>query len=332
MTRPDDSPASDGYPVPDKRRPPSPSALMPAPAAKRADTPAGERIAALVRLVSADRLREHVTALTAFHTRHTFSPNLAAAAEWLVGRFTTAGYGDAAKVPWTRSGHTADNVVCVKPGTGGSGPVVVLCAHYDCRMADLSDSSSRAPGADDNASGVAAVLEIAGILRDVPLRHTVQFVAFSGEEQGLWGSSAYAAQLGLAGTRVHRLINLDMIGFRPPDGSITVERDLGNAVPGNDADSQAFGEIMARAAADHTTLPVRLGPIFASDYMPFEARGHVTIGAYEGEGNPHYHETSDDAHTLDYGYLAAVTRLTLATLLMLSLDEDGPGTQKGPAA
>ena len=84
-----------------------------------------------------------------------------------------------------------------------------------------------------------------------------------------------------------------MVGRPPADGSVVVERDLGNLVAGNDAASQAFGAVMAQAAADYTSLPIKLGPIFASDYMPFEAKGYVTIGAYEGDGNPHYHATSD---------------------------------------
>ena len=94
-----------------------------------------------------------------------------------------------------------------------------------------------------------------------------------------------------------------------------MERDTGNAVPGNDAASLALGAAMSQAATDYTTLSVVLGPIYSSDYMPFEARGWVTVGAYEGEGNPHYHQTSDDVGTLDYGYLTQVTRMILATLL-----------------
>ena len=195
----------------------------------------------------------------------------------------------------------------------------MLCAHYDSRMESLADATSRAPGADDNASGVAAVLEVARLLAGVDLTDTVHFVAFSGEEQGLWGSTEYAAQLAAAGTPVHRLVNLDMVGVPPADGSVTVERDLGNVVATNDAGSATFGAVMAQAAADYTSLPVVLGPIYASDYMPFEARGWVTIGAFEGGSNPDYHRTTDDVGTLDHAYLTAVTRLTLATLLQVCL-------------
>lgn len=309
---------STDFPVPDKRTPPSPAVAF-RPARKWSGTLPDKYVATLVELVSRQRLTDEVAALAAFHTRHTFSAGIGAVADHLVARFAAAGYAGAAKVAWTHSGHSGHNVVAVKPGTGPTPLVVVLCAHYDSRMQTLSDATSRAPGADDNASGVAAVLEIARLLAGVPLADTIHFVAFSGEEQGLLGSTEYAAQLAAAGTTVHRLVNLDMIAVPPADGSVTVERDEGNAVPGNDAASVAFGAVMAQAAADYTTLPVLLGPIYASDYMPFEARGWVTIGAYEGEGNPNYHRTSDDVGTLDYDYLTSVTRLTLATLLQLSL-------------
>ncbi|MFF3942741.1 M28 family metallopeptidase [Streptomyces phaeofaciens] len=305
---------------PEKRHPPS-SADRVAPARRKwTGTLPDKFIATLVELVSADALQDTVEALAALHTRHTFSPLIGPAAEDIVTRFRAAGLADVVRCTWVNAGHSADNVICTKPGTVTGRPVIVLCAHYDSRTADLNDVTARAPGADDNASGVAAMIEIARLLAPVALSSTIKFVAFSGEEQGLWGSTTYAAELHAAGTEVYRVVNLDMVGRPPADGSITVERDLGNAVPGNDAASEAFGAIMAQAAADYTTLPVRLGPIYSSDYMPFEAHGDVTIGAYEGEGNPHYHQTSDTPATLDYGYLAAVTRITLATLLAEALD------------
>ena len=305
---------STDFPVPDKRTPPSPS-VPDRPARKWAGTLPDKFVATMVDLVSQQRLTTEVAALAAFHTRHTLSAGFPAVTDHVLARFVAAGYAGAAKVAWTRSGHTSHNVVAVKPGTGPAPRLVVLCAHYDSRMESLADATSRAPGADDNASGVAAVLEVARVLAGVDLTDTVHFVAFSGEEQGLWGSTEYAAQLAAAGTTVHRLVNLDMVGVPPADGSVTVERDLGNVVATNDAGSAAFGAVMAQAAADYTDLPVLLGPIYASDYMPFEARGWVTIGAFEGGSNPDYHRTTDDVGTLDHAYLTAVTRLTLATLL-----------------
>ena len=316
------------FPVPDKRVPPAPAVPAPVAAKLWAGTLPDKFIATLVELVSTSRLRATVETLAALHTRHTFSPNIGPAADLIAGEFTAAGYPDVVRLPWTRNGHTADNVVCTKPGTSGSGRIAILCAHYDSRMETLSDSTTRAPGADDNASGVASILEIARLLRGVDLLDTVRFIAFSGEEQGLWGSSAYADAMQAAGVDVHRVINLDMVGRPPADGSVVVERDVGNVVAGNDAASQDFGAVMAAAAADYTSLPVKLGPIYSSDYMPFEAKGYVTIGAYEGVGNPHYHSTTDTPDTVDDDYLTAVTRMTMATMLREWLDvvdESGAG-------
>ncbi|WP_186319279.1 M28 family metallopeptidase [Streptomyces sp. SAJ15] len=282
--------------------------------------PTDEFTATHVEAVSPVALRDTVEALASFYTRHTYSPHLKAAATLISDRFTAVGYPDVDRRPWSHAGHSAHNIVCTKPGTGDGEPEIIVCAHYDCRMEDLADATARAPGADDNGSGVAAVLEVARLLAPVDLSTTVRFVAFSGEEQGLWGSAAYAAELHAADSDVYRVINLDMVGRPPADGSVTVERDIGNAVPGNDAASHALGAVMAQSAAAYTSLPVKLGPIYASDYMPFEAHSDITVGAYEGEGNPHYHRTSDAPSTLDYGYLAAVTKTVLATLLTEALD------------
>ena len=159
------------------------------------------------------------------------------------------------------------------------------------------------------------MLEIARLVVGVPLDTTVRFVAFSGEEQGLLGSKVYAAAVHAAGESIRLVINLDMAGFPPADGSVTVERDIGNVHSGNDAASLAYATAMAQAAADYTDLPTRIGPVYASDYMPFEALGDTVIGAYEGEGNPHYHQSSDTAATVDGVYLTKVTQMVLATLL-----------------
>ena len=114
-----------------------------------------------------------------------------------------------------------------------------------------------------------------------------------GEEQGYWGSTAYAQHVEANGIDVQRLINLDQVGYPPADLAVIVERDLGNAVASNDAPSQAFGGDMAQMAADYSAMPVQLGPIYGSDYMPFEARGYVVIGAYEAGNNPDYHTSAD---------------------------------------
>jgi hypothetical protein len=318
---------TDGYPPPLKITPPD----FPAPAKAKA-TPRGavpeakwtgmlpdKYIAVLTELVSQPNAESWVNDLSAFHTRHSLSALIGQVADWIIARFQGFGYTNVTKVAYTQSGNTLHNVVCAKQGSGNTGQLIIVCAHYDCIMQNRTDATARAPGADDNASGVAAMLEIARIVADVDLADNVQFVAFSGEEQGLWGSDAYAAQLQAANVSVHRLINLDMVGYPPPAGTVTVEDDRGNVVTSNNAPSTAFADILEQMAGKYSNLPVKRAGIYASDYMPFEADGIVVIGAFDGEGNPNYHHASDTPATLNYGYLADVTRMTLATLLAETL-------------
>jgi len=304
------------YPPPDKRqRPDIPLVAATTQAKKWTGTLPDKFIAALVTRVSQNNLEKLVNDLSTFHTRHTKSAYIAQVATWLVNQFKSLGYADVTKHSYVKSGYQLDNVVCTKPGVGNTGQVIIVCGHFDCIMENSQDAAARAPGAGDNATGMAVILEIARILADVQLEDTVQFVGFSGEEQGLWGSTAYAQYLQANNIKIHRLINLDEVGYPPVDSSIIVERDIGNETSENDLLSQSFGNLMAQMATDYTNTPVKFGPIYASDYMPFEARGYVVIGLYEGEGNPNYHHSSDAPGTLDYLYVADAARITLATLL-----------------
>lgn len=304
------------YPPPDKRQSPDiPLVTSTEGRSKWSGTLPDKFVATIVSLVSQQSIQNWVNDLSAFHTRHTKSLYIDQVATWLVNEFKGLGYTDVVLHQYTRDGHQLKNVVCTKQGVGSTGQVIILCGHYDCIMEDPNDATARAPGADDNATGIATILELARILIQVELEDTVRFVAFSGEEQGLWGSTAYAQYVQSNNINVHRLINLDMVGYPPANFAIKVERDMGNQVTSNDQPSQSFGSVMAQMAADYTSMPVQLGPIYASDYMPFEARGYVVIGAYEGGDNPNYHTSSDTPGTVDYGYVADVARMTLATLL-----------------
>jgi hypothetical protein len=283
-------------------------------AAKWSGTLPDKYLAALTALVSETTIGGWINQLAAFHTRHSKSIYLDQVANWLQTELQGLGYNGVSFHEYTESGLQLKNVIATKAGT--SGKTVLICAHYDCRMENLNDAAARAPGADDNATGVAAVLELARILQMVTLEDNIQFAFFSGEEQGLWGSKHYAQFLQDQQVNLHRLINLDEIGYSPSSvQKVVVERDMGNAVAANDQASQAFGAVMEQMAVDYTDLQVTLGPIWGSDYMPFESRGYVVIGAYEAEDNPNYHTGTDLPATVDLACVASVTCMVLATVV-----------------
>jgi Zn-dependent M28 family amino/carboxypeptidase len=299
------------YPPPDKRqRPPIPVVASTATRRSRIGVMPDKYIAEMIRLVSDENIKRWVCDLCAFPTRHSKSAYIDRVSEWVADRFREVGYADVIMHEYARQGYQLKNVVCTKQGSENTGRSIILCGHYDS-----IGTGEMAPGADDDATGVAVLIELARIIAKATVEDTIQFVVFSGEEQGLWGSTAYAQYVKENNINLYRLINLDMLGYPDENRSILIERDMGNAVPDNDQPSSEFAELMAQMAADFTDLPVKFGPIFSSDYMPFEARGYVAVGAFEGGENPNYHTSNDAPDTLDYKYVAEIARVVLATLL-----------------
>jgi Zn-dependent M28 family amino/carboxypeptidase len=288
-----------------------------------------QRISSLLEKVSPENIESNLNKLSNFHTRHSKSIHINEASNWILSELKGLGYKD---VTYYKFNETIDNeefelknIVCEKKGLDDK--VIIICAHYDSRMQNLKDSSSRAPGANDNASGVCAIIEIAKVLFNEKLEHSLQFVLFSGEEQGLLGSKNYAKCIKDNGINLYRLINLDMIGYpHLNSGTVIIERDNNpdprhNTVKENDVKSMEFGEVM-KEMTSYTDLQYQLDSMYDSDYEPFEEEGYIVIGAYDGSAetnNPHYHSSSDLPSLIDWSFLTSVTKLVLATVLKIAL-------------
>ena len=284
------------------------------------DLPRDERLDELAGKVSKKRLRSSVTSLCEFRTRHTLSPHLAEAARWVEKRFRKLGYPDIdclaviRQMPELGRYATFYNIRCRKQGSGALRRIV--CAHLDSRTDGLFDFISSAPGANDNATGIAVLLELARLLREVELVDTIEFVATSGEEQGLWGSTDYAADLDHRKPQIRFMLNLDELGF-PNDGrEVVVEYDTGNKLRTNDKESKRIATEVAYIATHQLGIATKRDEINNSDYMPFERLGYVTIGLYEsGDYDEFRHTGQDTMRRVDFDYLADVTRVGLTALL-----------------
>jgi hypothetical protein len=295
---------------------------------------AGDKIHLAVNQVNSTKLKDWVDNLSSFHTRHTKSEFIESVAYWLKSELqSTCGDGvyfhKYTQIDQETS-YNLKNIICNKEGSmanDNSNPLILISAHYDNRMQNISQTNARAPGADDNASGVAAILELARILSKVNLKNNIQFALFSGEEQGQWGSTAYAKHLQANNTRFNTVMNLDMIGY-PPHGlnKVTVVYDLGNKFTTNDINSKNTAHFVENIASEYTDLETSLRTLGKTDLIPFEATGNIVIGLHDGgsELNPNYHNVSDTPSTLDVQYLASVTKLVLDTIL--NLDELGHTT------
>lgn len=284
-------------------------------------------------------LEKAVRDLSSFHTRHTESEFIDDVSYWLTNKLqNVCSSNDVYVQNFTQipdEGDTDDskqlnqqqemmpiyhlkNVVCEKPGSTNN--TIVISAHYDSRMEDINNNTARAPGADDNASGVSALLEVARILSDFDTYHSIIFVLFSGEEQGKWGSTHYADLIDKTDVDLDLLINLDMVGFDSEGtNDFLIEYDNGNVVQDNDKYSRAVASFIKGVAEKYTNLNATLGVLGNSDYLPFEALGYTVIGFHDDgvTKNPNHHTMTDTPDILNYEYLTSVTKLILATILSL---------------
>ena len=274
----------------------------------------------LVKQVSRQNLERDVKFLsTNWPTRHTLSRHHDAIAAYLEGRLAPS-VGRARIQTYQMGGRTLKNVVGVAEHTGDRSLAPVLfCAHFDSRQERLDLPEAPAPGADDNATGVAAILEIARLwkLHGGTKNSPVIFALFSGEEQNFWGSSAYVHEFASENARLRFVFNLDEIGYPPQKGpkSLYVDRDE-RGRKDNDAESSRLVNRCCELARTVVNVPTKIDPAEASDYMPFEKIGVPVLGLYEGEYRyPHYHKSTDTADRVDFGYVADMTRLSLAFLI-----------------
>jgi Peptidase family M28 len=217
-----------------------------ASAAHAADAPAPPAapldpdIRAIVQAISADRIQRSIYVLASFKTRHTLSDPLPSgdgiggAASWVRAEFGRASvesgnrlqveldtFDEPPSQPRVPHGAQITNVIATLPGGDPSGRTVVVSAHYDSIMSNFMDSTAQAPGADDDGSGTAAVLELAHIMSHYRFGATIVFAVFAAEEQGLYGSAHWAQLARHRNADIEADLNNDIIGnSRSEDGKI----------------------------------------------------------------------------------------------------------------
>jgi hypothetical protein len=285
----------------------------------------------ILEQVNSSKLKEWINILSSFHTRHTKSDHIENVAYWIKNELETLCENRVFFQNFTQrdDNHTfhLKNIICsLKDSTTESfqdNNTIIIGAHYDSRAENINNSEARAPGADDNASGVSAVLELVRILSHLNLKLNLEFVLFSGEEQGKWGSNNYVKYLddNNRTKNIDLFINFDMIGYRPSNESdkVILEYDVGNKYLQNDNYSKTIALFIKHISSNYTNLQAQLAKLGNSDFIPFEAFGHTVIGIHD-EGvtkNPNYHKSSDTPNTLNIEYATSITKMTLATILEL---------------
>jgi len=273
---------------------------------------------ALVGGVDASRWLAAATTLAGWN-RWTRGSQVALARDWLVARFAEVRGAEV----WTESfpvtTSTGWNVFARLAGTTEPETWYLVGGHYD----SISENpSSSAPGAEDNASGCAGVLEIARAAAETPPPRTLLFVCYSGEEQGLYGSTDHASDLVASGgdAGFGGGLIFDMIGY---DGDATLDVLLETGAIG-----ETLIDLFSTASADYAGLVVSssLNP-FGSDHVPYLQRGMPALLAIENDWDiyPDYHKTTDLPGNLSLPMGAGIARMGAAGIGRLAGLADVPG-------
>ncbi|PZU11064.1 M28 family peptidase [Sphingomonas sp.] len=313
-------------------------------------------------------LRATIASLVGFGTRHTLSTTtdpkrgIGAARRWAAGRFESYSkacggclavetIGDMFTGPRAPDGVRVEDVIAIQKGTGDPDRVVIVQGHIDSRVNDVMDIATDAPGANDDASGSALVMETARLLSREKFAGTIVYALLSGEEQGLWGGKLLADTAKARGWKVAAVLNNDIVGNTHGIGGEHVDdkvrvfsegiRFLGDprlqrqTGEEDDSPSRALAKVVvATAAADPgiglEALAIRRPDRFqrGGDQTPFLEAGLPAVRFTEATENyDRQHQTvrtengrryGDTIEFVDFPYLAKVTALNMAVARRLA--------------
>jgi hypothetical protein len=255
---------------------------------------------------SVARVFSYEKALFDFDSKHITRPGNKLASEYLFNKYKSFGYEP--EYQWfagrgALGGQTA-NVLATLKGTVNPELVYVVSSHYD--------SVAIGPGADDDTSGTAALLETARILAKTPQPATIVFASFTGEEAGLLGSREYVRRAVANKVNLVGALNNDMVGWAN-------DHRLDNTIRYSNA---GIRDIQHAAAMQFSNMILYDALYYKSTDAAayYEAYGDIVggIGSYPVLGNPHYHQSHDLLDTINHQLVTEVSKTTAATLMLLA--------------
>ena len=279
-------------------------------------------IQGLVDQVSADSIASYIVRLQNFKTRLLLEDSCYAAEEWLKQQFMNWGYPvefDSVylELSWPDTGWDR-NVIATKTGNIMPSRIYIVSGHHDCIIwPDSETARVNAPGADDNASGIAGTLEIARIFRNYNWDPTIKFCGWAGEELGHLGSEHYAARADSQDLDIQGVINMDMIGWSE-DGLIECSSMHYGSF------TAALSDLNEYAAQTYVPLLTIYKQIWSgggSDEHSFYQHGYPAICNIERwfGVNPYYHKITDLFSNMTPDLYPNVIKAALATTAILGL-------------
>ncbi|MYM40090.1 M28 family peptidase [Duganella qianjiadongensis] len=334
----------------------------------------------IVKQISPQRIEAYVRKLVSFRTRHTMSDTVSetegigAARRWIKGELERCGAAAGGKLQVAFDSHIAPvsarishpteivNVVATLPGTQDASRerMYVVSGHYDSRNTDVMDASGDAPGANDDASGTAAVMEMACVMARYQFDATLVFMTVAAEEQGLLGAAHWAEQARQKNLNIAGMFTNDIIGSSHDEhGKIDNQQvrlfaeglpvqkensDVVRTLIQTGGENDSLSRQLARSVKESgeryvpgfkvNVIQRRDRYLRGGDHMPFLERGYAALRFTEpAEDFNHQHQNirtengvliGDLPQYNDYAYIAQVARVNAAALATLSLAPAAP--------
>ena len=271
--------------------------------------------------ISADTLKAFVTWLQGFGTRFALSDGHRMAAVKIKNRFISLGYADT-KIDsfWINKTYRSINyqqwqynVTATLNGSLGSDSISVMGGHYD-NILSTGDPFTIVPGANDNASGVAAALEVARVMKKNGFfpKYTIKFVAFGSEELGLYGSNAYASDAKATLKRIRFMLNNDMIAYEPDNNSANWAVNIIDY-----SNSHYIRTEAERLCSKYTLLNYFTDNTHynGSDSYPFFTNGYKALFFFSKNMDPNYHSLNDITANCNFNYCREIVKISCAMLV-----------------
>ncbi|MCX6663099.1 MAG: M28 family metallopeptidase [Euryarchaeota archaeon] len=274
----------------------------PSPVCPLSPTTTDVNIIELLQQLNETLILGYLENLTSFGPRETGTEACDQAAHYLYDTFNDMGLA-VRYHNYTDDRVSGSNIEATLYGSDSTN-IFIICGHYDSVLAG--------PGADDDGSGVAAVLAAAEIMRKYEFGHTVRFVAFSGEEQGLIGSRHYAEDAYNNNDPIVAVLNADMIGFAPSGSDGIKGKIFENTASEWIVD---YTQDISQLYAEYIGIQLfPQGESGGSDHYYFWEYGYDAVFYHEYNFNDYYHSANDTIAHMNITYSTRFSRLILATL------------------
>ena len=277
----------------------------------------------MIAIVDTDTVVSIIQHLQDYGTRNCKKPQAIQAQNWIKGHFENYGLSVELQDFLVGGSSSSDNVLGTMTGQLYPDEYVIIGGHYDSYT-----GGNQEPGADDNASGTAGVMEIAKILSQFEFERSIVFCAFSGEEYGLYGSEAYAARAESEGMNILGYFNLDMIGYNEPGELIHTDMI---APPGAAELSDFYKAVSAIYLPDFLIYDAVTIP-GGSDHVSFNNHGFMGIFPCEEDMSysPFIHTSNDLIGPSVNSMLKAqkFMQAALASVVSLARPYDATGQQE----